>query len=719
MKQKVDFISNQNPADAAAASRSAISNNGHKPVGAALVVGAGIGGMQASLDLAEAGIKVYLLDSAPAIGGVMAQLDKTFPTNDCAMCIMSPKLVEVGRHLNIDILTTAELLEVNGEPGHFKAKIRKHPRYVIKESCTSCGDCSAACPVVRPDAFNEELSDRKAIYKLYPQAIPNTYAIEKLGVAPCRSACPIHQRAQGYVALIREGRFADAYRTIKEDNPFPSVCGRVCNHRCEDDCSRGEGDQPVNIMALKRFVTDWVREHPDQLKPPAQVDVSSTGKHVAVIGAGPAGLTCALDLVRQGHAVTVFEALPVAGGMMRVGVPSYRQPYDLVQEEIDQILAEGVDLRLNSPVKDPSALLEQGFDAVFAAIGAHKGIKLPIPGVDLPGVLSGIDFLRQVSLGWQAETGQSVPHDVAALVKGKRVLVLGGGNVAIDTAMTAVRVGAGWVGMACLESREKMPAHDWEVRDAEEEGIQVFPSRTFKEITGQNGQLSGIRCVTVDFRGFVDGRPDFTEFPETEEHIPVDVILFATGQHPDLGLLAGQVETIRGRFVKVNPDTLETSRPGIFAGGDAVTGTSFIVDGIAAGHKAARSIGQFLAGQEINPAQPMPPTLKLEQHEILHKLADEKVAKIRRVEMTPRPAEQRKLDFGEVYAGLTEEQAKEEAARCLSCGICSECLQCVYACQAKAIDHNMQEEVIELDVGAVILTPGLEPVEAGIRPEYG
>src|SRR5450759_423547 len=230
-----------------------------QPVGAVLVVGAGIGGMQASLDLAEAGLKVYLLERSPAIGGTMAQLDKTFPTNDCSMCIMSPKLVEVGRHLNIEILTTADIEGISGEPGNFRVKIRQRPRYVKLEACTGCGDCAVACPVSRLDEFNSGLSQRRAIYKPYPQAIPNAYAIEKSGVSPCRNACPINQRAQGYLALIREGRFADAYRTIKEENPFPSICGRVCNHRCEDECTRNEGafGQPVNIMALKRFVADW------------------------------------------------------------------------------------------------------------------------------------------------------------------------------------------------------------------------------------------------------------------------------------------------------------------------------------------------------------------------------------------------------------------------------------------------------------------------------
>ncbi|MBN1316100.1 MAG: FAD-dependent oxidoreductase, partial [Anaerolineales bacterium] len=236
-----------------------------KTTGAVLVVGAGIGGMQASLDLADSGFKVYLADKSPAIGGIMAQLDKTFPTNDCSMCIMSPKLVETGRHLNIDIVTLAEVDAIRGEPGNFTVTLKKKARYVDVDKCTGCGDCASVCPIPLPDPFNQGLSERKAAYKLYPQAIPNAFALEKLGTAPCRDACPIDQRAQGYIALIREGRFADAYRTIKEENPFPSICGRVCNHRCEDACNRGEIDEPLNIMGLKRFVADWAADHPDEI----------------------------------------------------------------------------------------------------------------------------------------------------------------------------------------------------------------------------------------------------------------------------------------------------------------------------------------------------------------------------------------------------------------------------------------------------------------------
>ncbi|MBN1887366.1 MAG: FAD-dependent oxidoreductase [Thermoflexales bacterium] len=695
-------------------------------VGSVLVVGAGIGGMQASLDLADSGFRVYLTDSGPAIGGTMAQLDKTFPTNDCAMCIMSPKLVETGRHLNISVMTLTELESISGQAGNFSVRLRRQPRFVDVSKCTGCGDCAAVCPIVLPDAFNAQLSTRKAVYKLYPQAIPNAFAIQKRGEAPCRNACPIEQRAMGYIALIREGRFADAYRTIREDNPFPAACGRVCNHRCEEACSRPSvGETPVSIMRLKRFVSDWARAHPQELvAPPLQA--APNGHHVAVVGSGPAGLTCAGDLAKLGYQVTVFEALPVAGGMMRVGIPAYRLPYDMLQKDIDDVLAGGVELVLNHRVDDVPALL-QHFNAVFVALGAHLGARLPMPGVDLPDVLVATDFLRGLSLGEMANDkhlhSRSAPQvQVSQIaIQNRRVLVIGGGNVAVDAAMSAVRLGASWVGMACLESRQTMPAHDWEVRDAAEEGIEVMPSRTFKEITGQDGRVTGVRAAQVDFRGFVEGRPDFDEIAGTEELIPCDVVIFAIGQKPDLTPLGGKIDTLRGRTVAVDPDTLATSVPGIFSGGDAVSGTSFVVDAIAAGHKAARAIDAWLC----QPAAWPPalekverlPTAELDEAQARALIAAKSQSP--RAETAKRPAAERKRDFDEIEPALSEAQAIEEARRCLECGICSECLQCVYACRADAIRHDEREQIVEMQVGAVILTPGLKTVAGDIRPEFG
>jgi heterodisulfide reductase subunit A-like polyferredoxin len=291
------------------------------PVGAVMVVGGGIAGMQATLDLAEQGFKVYLVETKTAIGGKMAQLDKTFPTNDCAMCTISPKLVEIGCHPNVEVMTNTEVMDVSGFAGDFSVRLRHKPRYIDLELCVACGDCTDVCPIIVPDSFNEGLSEKRAIYKLYPQAVPNAFAIDKRGIAPCRDACPAGQRAQGYIALIREGRWQDAMRVIKMDNPFPGICGRICNHRCEDACNRDLVDEPINIRALKRFVTDKVYAEPRQSVEPV---LQTSDKRVAVIGAGPCGLTAAQDLVMAGFGVTVFEAMPVAGGMLRLGVPEYR-----------------------------------------------------------------------------------------------------------------------------------------------------------------------------------------------------------------------------------------------------------------------------------------------------------------------------------------------------------------------------------------------------------
>jgi len=480
-------------------------------------------------------------------------------------------------------------------------------------------------------------------------------------------------------------------------------------------------------MALKRFVADWAWDNPDSLPdhPARTGGMHLEGKRVAVVGSGPAGLTCAQDLARSGCEVTVFEALPVPGGMMRVGVPAYRLPPQVVQREIDQIIAGGVELKLNHRVEDVEGLLSE-YDAVFVAIGAHGGVKLPIPGNDLPGVLLATEFLREASLPdkrWPAP-GPRIE------VRGQRVLVLGGGNVAIDAAMTAVRLGAAWVGMTCLESRSQMPAHDWEVRDAEEEGIQVFASRTFKEVTQKDQRVSGVRTVNVDFRGFVDGRPDFDEHPETDEIIPADLVIFAIGQRPESDCLK-QVSRGRGGRVAVDPDSLATDVPGIFAGGDAVTGTAFIVDAIAAGHRAAESIGAYL-NEGLSFSQAIKPTdqesrvqhgnggvARLDEFEVAGRIASGKAAAVPRVEVSRRSPDERKADFIEISSGLSEAQARQEAARCLRCGVCSECNQCVYACRAGAIVHEDEERLLELDVGAVVLTPGLEPMPGDIRPEYG
>ncbi len=677
--------------------------------GAVMVVGGGIAGIQASLDLAEAGYRVYLVETQSAIGGHMAQLDKTFPTNDCAMCIVSPKLVDTGRHRNIDLLVDSDVMSVRGKAGHFTVRLRTRPRYIDLTKCTGCGDCADVCPVVIPSHFNEGLLMQRAAHKLYPQAVPNAYAIEKRGIAPCRNACPAGQRAQGYIALIREGRYDDALRVIKEDNPFPGICGRICNHRCEEACNRGKLDDPINIHALKRFVTDKVYSR--ERVPPEPVE-RKYGERVAIIGSGPCGMTTAQDLCQLGYAVTVFEALPVAGGMLRVGVPEYRLPSWIVDREVQDIVDLGVELRLNTRIDNIDQVFDEGFEAVLIAVGAHEGRMLPIEGVDLHGVMVNTIFLRDVRLG--------NPPDVV----GKRVVVLGGGNVAVDVARTAVRLGASQVHMACLESRETMPAHDWEIAACEEEGIQLHPSRSFKRIVENgNGHVGGLECVNVSFMEFTaDGRLNLETESGSEHIIPCDIVVFSIGQRAGLGFIpdSAGVGVTRQQTIAVNPNTFAASRAGVFAAGDATTGTAFVIEAVASGHRAAESIHRYLRGEELEPElKPELPVVELTRGEIQERIDRGEVHVKQRVPMPALPVEQRRANFAEVETGYTDDLAQEEAARCLACGICSECLSCWYTCQADAINHDMMENVQDIQVGAVILAPGYEAYHAEQAAEYG
>jgi len=696
------------------------------PIGAVMVIGGGIAGMQASLDLANQGFKVYLVEKESAIGGKMVQLDKTFPTNDCAMCTISPKLVETGRHPNIEILTDSEVVDIAGKAGEFHAQVRQRPRYVDLQKCVACNDCVDVCPVVVSDPFNEGLAPRRAIYILYPQAVPNAYAIEKKGIAPCRDACPSGQRAQGYIALIREGRWDDALRVIKMDNPFPGICGRICNHRCETACNRGLVEEPINIRALKRFVTDKVYEQARQPVEPAEI--RHPDKRVAIIGAGPCGLTAAQDILRAGYPATIFEAMPVAGGMLRLGVPEYRLPTEIIEREVNNIIDLGVDLRLNQQVEDLDEIFEQGFEVVLIAVGAHEGIRLPIPGARLEGVLINTHFLRDVRLG-KYDGDRRTADDGQMLAKngslGEKVLVLGGGNVAIDCARSAVRLGCE-VHLACLESRAEMPAHDWEIEAAKEEGVQIYPSRTFERILGdQSDHVQGVECMEVaSFHFDEGGHLRLEKISDTQHTIECDTVIFSVGQRAGLAFIPDDagVGLTEQQTIAINPNTFATSRPGVFAAGDSVSGTAFVIEAVANGHRASESIVRYLQGKPLEPPpKPELPVVNLTHQEIEARITQGEIKPQTRIPMPELPIEQRVDNFAEVEGGYDDESAQSEAARCLACGICSECWSCVFACGADAIIHDAIEQAkdINVNVGAVVLAPGYQIYNAHLSEEFG
>jgi heterodisulfide reductase subunit A-like polyferredoxin len=685
-----------------------------------LVIGGGVSGIQAALDLADMGIHVHLVEKQPSIGGRMAQLDKTFPTNDCSICILSPKLADCSRHPNITLHTCCEVEGVTGSAGDFTVRVLEHARYVDGEKCTACGDCIEVCPITLLDEFNEGLSERKAIYRPYAQAIPNAFLVDKRGTSPCKDACPADTSAQGYVALIAQGRYEEALEVVMQYNPFPATVGRVCDHKCEVECNRGKVDGPVAICALKRFVADWVYAKADRqaaleesprTRGMSRAVPSHDVRRVAIVGAGPAGLSAAHFLAQMEYRVTVFEALPVPGGMMRVGIPPYRLPRHVLQREIDNILELGVELKLYNPISDINGLFDKGFDAIFLAIGAHEPQHLRIPGEDSQGVHHGVPFLRSVNLGEEIRLG-------------KRVVVVGGGNTAIDAARSALRLGAEAVTIAYRRSRAEMPANSWEIEDAEREGVRLELLTQPIEVLSENGRIAGVRCVRMRL-GELDasGRRRPIPIEGSEFIIETDALIAAVAQAPEVSFLKpdhGLDITRRGTFV-VNSQTLETNRPGIFAGGDAARGPGALIQAIADGRRAALSMDRYLRGvplltpRELHPL----PVVRLTDEEIAELAQAREVSPELRTTVSTAPVQERIRDFREVELGLSEEQARTEALRCLRCGICAECWRCVEACGLKCIDHQMADETYDLNVRAIVVATGFDPFDPSVVKQYG
>ncbi len=680
-------------------------------IGSVLVVGAGIAGIQASLDLADSGYQVHLLESSPAIGGTMAQLDKTFPTNDCSMCILSPKVVECARHLNVTLHTWSELDAVEGQAGDFRVRIRHKPRLVDPARCTGCGDCVAACPVERPNVFDRGLNTRKAIYRPYPQAVPNVMTIDKRGTAPCKAACPAGTSAQGYIALIAQGRYAEALEVSRQANPFTAVCGRVCYHPCETACSRGlVDDAPVAIAALKRFMADWAAGHDDEL--PAPVPVTRP-QRVAIVGAGPCGLTAARDLAQLGYGVTVFEAQPLAGGMLRYGIPDYRLPPAALDGDIARIRALGVEIRTGTPVADLDAL-QAAHGAVLLSVGAHRAAKLRVPGEELPGVYSAIDFLRRVNSGERPSLG-------------RRAVVVGGGNTAIDAARCARRLGAA-VTLVYRRSRAEMPAYAFEVAEAEAEGVEIVFLANPTRVLGTE-RVAGVQVVRMalgepDADGQAAGplgrrRP--VPVAGSEFVLEADTVIAAIGQTPDAAFLPADVRLTQGGTLACD-ETMATGRPGVFAGGDAASGPRSAIEAVAMGHRAAESIHRYLSGEQVTllPRIAAERVVAPDRAELAADRARGAFSAAPRAAMAERDVAERLADFRETALGLGEEQARAEAARCLACGACSECNRCVAACKPDAIRHDAWAETYsEVHVGAVIVATGLEPFDARKKYELG
>lgn len=506
-----------------------------------------------------------------------------------------------------------------------------HGKLLKDEDCRFCTACAEVCPT---GSIRDKLQ------------LLTTNLKKEEALVPCRTACPAHTDIPRYIRFVKEGDYDAAVAVIREKVPFPNALGHVCSHACELECKRKEVSEAISIRDIKRYAAehDTGRYWKGKGK-----QLPDTGKKVCVVGGGPAGLTAAYYLRKQGHAVTVKEALPTVGGMMSYGIPSYRLPREIVAQEAKVIEDQGVVIETNTKVEKPVELLKE-YDAVLMTIGAHKGVRLPMEGSELPGVLLNIDFLRNASLG--QETGM-----------GKRIIVFGGGNVAFDCARTAKRLGAEEIHLACLEAREVMTADDEEIEQAKEEGIFVHPAQTFERITGTDA-VTGVDFMNVKSFTFDENRRAIIEKEEgSEHHIDADTVIFATGQRPDLTEEAG-LTLGRANSIVVKENSLATETEGVFAAGDVVYGTKSVILAIASGRDAAVEIDKYLGGDgDISE------TLAPKQH------ADPKIGKVEgfgyfgRTKTQVTPAAERQDNFNEVDHGICDADICGEASRCLQCDL--------------------------------------------------
>lgn len=588
-------------------------------------------------------------------------------------------------------LRTSQLFNT---PNMSRSAYRAH---VDKEKCVACGRCVEVCPAGAA-RLGQKLCTRHGEITYPKQELPDEtkWGPEKwspdyrdknqlncydTGTSPCKTACPAHLPVQGYIKMAAEGRYMDALKLIKTENPFPAVCGAICNRRCEDACTRGTIDQPVAIDEIKKFIAEQ-ELHADKRYIPEMLNASGKPhtEKIAVIGAGPAGMSAAFYLQKQGYPVTVFERQKRPGGMLVYGIPSFRLEKEVIDAEIEVLREMGVEFKCGVEVgKDITIqqLRDQGYKAFYVAIGAQGGRKTGVPGEDAEGVVTGVEFLNRVN------------QEGALTLSGKTVVV-GGGNVAIDVARTALRCKSGEVSMFCLESAETMPAAKDEVEEAKEEGIQVNNGWGPKEILTENGKVTGIvfkRCTAV-----LDAEGRFN--PQYDENdtrtVPCGNVLLSIGQSIVWGeLLAGtKVEFNRNGTAKADPVTFQTAEPDIFVGGDVYTGPRFAIDAIAAGKEGSVSIHRFVhEGHSLTLGRNLRHFIELNKDDIQVETFDNAKRQI-----PGKKAGVAKETFADLRSTFTEEQVKAEANRCLGCGAtvvdenqCIGCGLCTTRCEFDAI----------------------------------
>ncbi len=508
--------------------------------------------------------------------------------------------------------------------------------------CAACGYCSEA---------DEKYETVTCVQ--WPKGAVNPPSPWLL-VPPCKAACPAGIDVRGYIEFVTQRQYENALDLIEERIPLPASVSRVCSRPCEVKCNRAGLDDPIAINALKRFVVDTGVSRRSMKETPHATRTKE--EKVAILGAGPAGLTAAFNLAKMGYGVTIFEALPLAGGMLAVGIPEYRLPKDILQIEIKKIQKLGVEIKLNSPLRMDGLTLEslsqQGYKAFFIAVGAHKSIKLNVSDENMEGIYYGIDFLRKINLGRSVKIG-------------KRVVVVGGGNVAIDAARTALRLGSEEVIIVYRRSKEDMRAYREDVEAAEVERIKIMDLSVPVRIGSKNGQVANVECMRMELGGpDANGRRIPIPIKSSEFVLKVDMVIPAIGEFPNLSFLDKEKFDITSRrTIRVNSHSLSTNVSGVFAGGDVVSGPATVVEAIAAGRKAAISIDKYLTGQSLECEEEAPNIIGIENLDVVE------VKKRRRQKMPVLPLKKRIRSFKEVELGFTEMAALREADRCLQCGM--------------------------------------------------
>jgi len=669
-----------------------------------LVVGSGIGGMESSIKLADMGYKVLLVEKEASVGGRMILLSKVFPTLDCASCISGPKMSSTINHPNITTLAYSEVQSIVRNPdGRFVASVKEKAKFVDWAACTGCDACQIACTVAVPDQFNANLAARRAAYIAFPQAVPKKAVLQREGTSPCIGACPAGIKAHGYVSLVRAGKYEEAFQLVLDATPLVGTLGRACYAPCEGECTRAKLEAPVPIRLIKRFAADKHYEKHDG--PGIDVD-SPNGRSVAVVGSGPAGLTAAWQLARKGYTVKIFEKRSQPGGFLRHAIPTYRLPHEVVDADIANLTALGVEIECDSKVTDLSELKAQGYEAVVLATGTQLATSMEVPGEDAEGVVTGLDFLNDVN------------NDRSPDLTGKRVVIVGGGNVAMDAARVAKRLGATEARVVYRRGREEMPAHHVEAKDAEAEGTIFEFLVNPTAVVSEGGKVTGITLAKMRL-----GEPDASgrrrpePVPNSEYTLLTDVVITTIGMGPDADPYTSLVGTASGNRIKVDAKTLQTGQEWLFAAGDVSTGASDITRAIGAGRRAAHMVDRWINHEPLDGFTALDDRLPVIDHEtVLARQAryGHRDPVTGEVVLLPNPT-----DFSEIETPLTEEQARAGAGSCMDCGVCSECQECVSACPAFAIRMDQKDKFTDFEVGAVVVSTGHKLFAADLKPEYG